>query len=303
MFEFTTADFSLLLLLAPIHFINVFGLFPYILNKPYILKLFKNKDIFSRLRLANSCCSTYTNGSVALLSVYTVFYDEQTINNPVNGTSPLSRFVLLLSMSFFIYDIIVLSLPLVRHHFFDNHSFEDYKKTNEDFANWETDENSGSNFRLYPIKLLFCREWDDKSPKERYSFLSHHITAFLSFWWILHKNQLLFFGCHRLMAELSTPILNLLFISEKMVKFPPVIADLLKISFSIVFIGCRMFTAPFFWHLAYSTNWIEGVVGPARILNIVSPFMLDILNIYWASKIVYKLVRALRRVEVNLKYD
>jgi len=85
------------------------------------------------------------------------------------------------------------------------------------------------------------------------------VTAFLSFWWILSNNQLLFFGCYRLMAELSTPILNALVISENIPTLPPIIRDILKITFSLVFIGCRMFTAPFFWRLAYVTNWIEGV--------------------------------------------
>ena len=98
-------------------------------------------------------------------------------------------------------------------------------------------------------KKLCFREWDDKSPTERYSFIGHHLTAFMSFWWILANNQLLFFGCHRLMAELSTPILNAMVISENIPNLPPVIKDVLKISFSIIFISCRMFTAPFFWRL------------------------------------------------------
>ena len=129
------------------------------------------------------------------------------------------------------------------------------------------------------------------------------MTAFASFWWILANNQLLFFGCHRLMAELSTPILNALVITENFPNLPPIFRDVLKISFSIVFISCRMFTAPFFWRLAYDTNWIEGVDSTARFFQLLAPFLLDILNFYWAQKIVFKLVRALKRIETNVKYD
>ena len=50
-------------LLTPFHFINVFGIFPFLLSQPWILRIFQKKDIFTRLRLANTCCSTYTNGS------------------------------------------------------------------------------------------------------------------------------------------------------------------------------------------------------------------------------------------------
>ena len=200
------------------------------------------------------------------------------------------------------------------------------------------------NIRTLSVSLIsflrkncfFFREWDDKSPTERYSFIGHHLTAFMSFWWILANNQLLFFGCHRLMAELSTPILNAMVISENIPNLPPVIKDVLKISFSIIFISCRMFTAPFFWRLGtiskfknrgqinghffqnlfiiwwyyifisysvYDTNWVEGISTIPRFLQILAPFLLDILNVFWAQKIIFKLIRALKRVENSVKYD
>jgi len=296
----TTDNFSLILLLTPLHFVNVFGLFPFIFSQPRFLQHIGKKDIFSRLRMANTCCSTYTNGLVALLSILTVYYDEPTIADPVDGTSSLSRLTLLLSMSFLFYDIIILSLPLIRHHFFPEYSLRDLERQHsESFSK----DSSSNTLRMLPIRLLFCREWDDKSPTERYSFIGHHLTAFLSFWWILRHNQLLFFACHRLMAEASTPILNTLVLSENLPNLPPVVRDILKITFSVVFIGCRMFTAPFFWRLAYDTNWIEGVDATARFFQILAPIMLDVLNLYWAQKIVFKLIRALRRIETSVKYD
>jgi len=297
----TTDNYSLIFLLTPFHFLNVFGIFPFLLSQPWILRLFQKKDIFTRLRLANTCCSTYTNGSVALLSIVTVYFDEQTIRDPVFGTSALSRLTLLISMSFFVYDIIVLSLPLIRHHFFPEYSFNEMSKNDKSLENLKSDQ--AIPFKLLPIKLLLCREWDDKSPTERYSFIGHHLTAFMSFWWILANNQLLFFGCHRLMAELSTPILNAMVISENIPNLPPVIKDVLKISFSIIFISCRMFTAPFFWRLVYDTNWVEGISTIPRFLQILAPFLLDILNVFWAQKIIFKLIRALKRVENSVKYD
>ena len=72
------------------------------------------------------------------------------------------------------------------------------------------------------------REWDDKGVVERCAFLGHHITAMVSFMWILETNQLLYFANHRLMAEWSTPLLNAVLLSDHFPNLPFIVKDILK---------------------------------------------------------------------------
>lgn len=139
----------------------------------------------------------------------------------------------------------------------------------------------------------------------------------MSFWWILSNNQLLYLANHRLLAELSTPFLNLMVLADNIPSVPVIFVDVIKIrfvhfipsrlpntfpSFSIVFIGCRMFTAPFFWGTVFSADLSQVAFVP-RVLQILAPALLDVLNVYWAQKILYKLIRALKRVESSVVYD
>ena len=78
-----------------------------------------------------------------------------------------------------------------------------------------------------PFYHLF-REWDDKGVVERCAFLGHHITAMVSFMWILETNQLLYFANHRLMAEWSTPLLNAVLLSDHFPNLPFIVKDILK---------------------------------------------------------------------------
>lgn len=77
------------------------------------------------------------------------------------------------------------------------------------------------------VYVLF-REWDDKGVVERCAFLGHHITAMVSFMWILETNQLLYFANHRLMAEWSTPLLNAVLLSDHFPNLPFIVKDILK---------------------------------------------------------------------------
>jgi len=94
----TTDNYSMLLVLVPFHVFCVFGLFPFLLSQKKIVQLLTKDDIFTRLKMANSLTSTYTNGSVAVLSLLVVYFDEVTINNKQFGVSSLSRLSLLLSL-------------------------------------------------------------------------------------------------------------------------------------------------------------------------------------------------------------
>ena len=73
------------------------------------------------------------------------------------------------------------------------------------------------------------REWDsERGIIERCAYIGHHITAALSFMWILDNEQLLYFANHRLLAEWSTPLLNMVLLSEIFPKLPLLVKDLLK---------------------------------------------------------------------------
>jgi len=76
----TTDNYSLILILTPLHFLNVFGLFPFLLSQPLVVNLFRDKNIFTRLRISNTCCSTYANGTVALLSIFTGCFQNYRFN-------------------------------------------------------------------------------------------------------------------------------------------------------------------------------------------------------------------------------
>ena len=73
------------------------------------------------------------------------------------------------------------------------------------------------------------REWDsERGIIERCAYIGHHITAALSFMWILENNQLLYFANHRLLAEWSTPLLNMVVLSDLFPKISLLVRDLLK---------------------------------------------------------------------------
>jgi hypothetical protein len=294
----TTDNYSMLLSLIPFHIFCAFCLFPFILSQQAVAKHLANKDVFNRLRFSNSLVSTYTNGSVAVLSILVVFFDEVTINDKINGVSTLSRLSLLLSMSFFLYDVVILTIPLIRHVVCPEYNLEELEKEIPGIK--EATTVGSKSFRILPIKLLLCKEWDDKGVVERCAFLGHHITAMISFLWILENNQLLYLANHRLMAEWSTPLLNLTLLSDHFPELPRIVKDLLKVTFTATFIVCRVLTMPYFWLIVMETGWIEGVRLIPRYLQLIAPALLDILNIYWGQKIYHKLIRAFKRIEKEL---
>jgi len=295
----TTDNYSLLLVLVPFHVFCVFGLFPFLLSQKKIAQHLVKDDIFTRLKMANSLTSTYTNGSVAVLSLLVVYFDELTINDKQHGVSSLSRLSLLLSLSFFIYDIVILCIPLARHFYFPQYSFDDLQKETPGLKKSVSVEEYKPQFLT--IKLLCCKEWDsERGIIERCAYIGHHITAALSFMWILDNEQLLYFANHRLLAEWSTPLLNLVLLSELFPKLPLLVKDLLKVSFTLMFIICRVFTIPYFWRMVIAEDWISKISPVPRYMNLLAPALLDLLNIYWGQKIYNKLVRAFKRIEKEL---
>jgi len=299
MLALTTDNYSMLLVLVPFHIFCVFGLFPFIISQKKFAQQLIKDDIFTRLKMANSLTSTYTNGSVAVLSLLVVYFDEETINDKKFGVSSLSRLSLLLSLSFFIYDIVILSIPLARHFFFPNYSFDDLQKETPGLKKSVSVE--GYKPQFLTIKLLCCKEWDsERGIIERCAYIGHHITAALSFMWILENNQLLYFANHRLLAEWSTPLLNMVVLSDLFPKISLLVRDLLKVSFTVMFIICRVFTIPYFWLTVREENWIAEISPVPRFWQLAAPAALDLLNIYWGQKIYSKLVRAFKRIEKEL---
>ena len=58
-------------------------------------------------------------------------------------------------LSFFVYDISILSLPLLRHYLFPEYCYEDFKKNNK-YGDLNIIQKIPK-FRIYPPKLLLCR--------------------------------------------------------------------------------------------------------------------------------------------------
>ena len=69
MMALTTDNYSMLLVLVPFHVFCVFGLFPFLLSQKKIAQLLIKDDIFTRLKMANSLTSTYTNGCMYFLTI------------------------------------------------------------------------------------------------------------------------------------------------------------------------------------------------------------------------------------------
>ena len=53
-----------------------------------------------------------------------------------------------------------------------------------------------------------------------------------------------------------------------------------------------MFTAPFFWGTVFSVDLNQVAFWP-RVFQLLAPALLDVLNVYWAQKILYKLIKTI----------
>ena len=73
-----------------------------------------------------------------------------------------------------------------------------------------------------------------------------------------------------------------------------------SVSFTVMFIICRVFTIPYFWLMTREENWIAEISPVPRFWQLAAPAALDLLNIYWGQKIYSKLVRAFKRIEKEL---
>lgn len=247
----------------------------------------RNVDVIPLLRIANSSLSIVVNTVVASCATITIMTHEGESESLVNYKSATARFAVLLSLSFFISDSVLWILPLLRYYLFDHYSVVNLPKPITEKPQ----------LQLLPIQVFLTREWDDKSLAQRYVFLVHHFVCIISFYWILSTNQLLYFACHRLLAEYSTPFLNLIFISDQLPSLPPLYHHLSVIIFSIVFLICRPCATPFFWRHVYQTNWIDGVDQRVRICQLLCPFVLDVLNIYWSVLIYRRLMRTVQSMK------
>jgi hypothetical protein len=52
--------------------------------------------------------------------------------------------------------------------------------------------------------------------------------------------------------------------------------------------------------MVIAEDWISSIEPVPRMMNLLAPAALDLLNIYWGQKIYNKLVRAFKRIEKEL---
>merc|ERR1719454_2066770 len=126
-----------------------------------------------------------------------------------------------LSISFFILDSIIWVAPLFQNFY------------SEDQTCAKTDLSPQNAFRWISPKPLLTREWDNKPRVQRWLFIGHHLVCLASFFTVLSSDTLAYFVTYRLMAELSTPFLNLVFISEQLPHLPPWCHHVAVVSFSL----------------------------------------------------------------------
>lgn len=117
-----------------------------------------------------------------------------------------------------------------------------------------------------------------------------------------------YFASYRLLAEFSTPFLNLVFISEyipQLQKPPRLFHHRSVLAFSLAFFACRFFPAPLFWREIISADSYGRTQIPIMwYTNISVCALIDIMNIFWAFKIVKKCYRSivhLRSLSVEQK--
>ncbi|KAA0200214.1 Transmembrane protein 56, partial [Fasciolopsis buskii] len=124
-----------------------------------------------------------------------------------------------------------------------------------------------------------------------YIFLLHHFAAALAFQQVIKYRICTFFGVYRLTTELSTPFINQRWF-YRTIGYTPDRRRVCSVTlmFAILFAITRNFMIVPFWWISYRALSSPGFVTARQAIPwlivafIIPPLILDILNIYWASK-------------------
>jgi len=131
--------------------------------------------------------------------------------------------------------------------------------------------------------------------------LAHHLVSIYAFAHVLTLNVMPYFANFRLLAEFSTPLVNIRWFLDTL-KFSKTSKAFVFNGFlmTLVFFFVRILAMPIYWwkvyHVAITPLWSR--MGYFRFVLIVVCTVLDIINVYWFTKMVrgcWRIFNAIRR--------
>ncbi len=126
----------------------------------------------------------------------------------------------------------------------------------------------------------------------------HHIAAIIAIYLgLLHQGKFMFFIVYRLVAELSTPFVNLRWVYYTLGKKRSKRYIFASFGMMISFFFCRIVVIPWHWYefLNTITDPASSIVPlPLRIWTLINFGVFDMLNAYWFSKMVDGAVKLFR---------
>ncbi|XP_071133502.1 TLC domain-containing protein 4-like [Mytilus edulis] len=149
-------------------------------------------------------------------------------------------------------------------------------------------------FDFYIMLKNYKQLWD-------WFFVFHHSATIYAYLAVMSYGVLPFFAIYRLLAEISTPFVDLRWFIDTL-GYPKtslqnmVNGVLMTLSFLIV----RILVMPHFWYIVYSVIGTEDFnrIGHIRLVLVLSCFILDTINIFW----FLKMCRGVKKV-ITLKLD
>jgi len=137
------------------------------------------------------------------------------------------------------------------------------------------------------ITCVFIKE---EPTKDLGLYLVHHVVASSCFYRAFMIGEYHYFCAIRSWSELSTPFLNLIWILKEL-KYEKASKTycLNALCFTISFFLCRYLSAWFFWNGIYEVHDSDDFILSAmstKIILILPPIILDVLNIFWSFKII-----------------
>ncbi|CAF3423006.1 unnamed protein product [Rotaria socialis] len=129
--------------------------------------------------------------------------------------------------------------------------------------------------------------------------IAHHTVSTYAFGYVLTLNVMPYFANFRLLAELSTPSVNLRWFLD-VLKYPKTskIFVLNGLSMTSIFFFVRIVAMPIYWWKVYivAITPLWPHMGHFRYILIVVCIVLDIINLYWFLKMARGCVRTLMAV-------
>ncbi|KAL3869363.1 hypothetical protein ACJMK2_042055 [Sinanodonta woodiana] len=132
-------------------------------------------------------------------------------------------------------------------------------------------------------------------------YFFHHGASIYAYYYVMTYGVLPYFANYRLMAEISTPIVNQRWFFDALgySKTHPVYISS-GVLMTVTFFAVRIFTMPTYWHKVYSVYGTEDFLrlGHIQLVLVLTCFVLDLLNLVW----FYKMCRGVHKVVVA-KFD